>query len=34
VASRDRSSEALGVTFSTVDDPKLRIDWDGGAAEV
>lgn len=27
-------SETLGVTFSTVAGPKLRIDWEGGSAEV
>jgi Uma2 family endonuclease len=27
-------STILGVTFSTVAGPKLRIDWDGGSAEV
>jgi Uma2 family endonuclease len=27
-------SEALGVTFTPVEGPKLRITWDGGAAEV
>ena len=30
----DGKSEVLGVTFSTVEGPKLRIDWDGGSAEV
>jgi hypothetical protein len=27
-------STVLGVTFTTVAGPKLRIDWDGGSAEV
>lgn len=27
-------SQALDVRFTTVDGPKLRVDWDGGAAEV
>ena len=27
-------SEVLGVCFSTVEGPRLRIDWDGGSAEV
>ena len=27
-------SEVLGVCFSTVEGPLLRIDWDGGSAEV
>ncbi len=26
--------EALGVTLSTVAGPRLRVDWDGGCAEV
>jgi len=26
--------EALGVTFATVAGPRLRVTWDGGAAEV
>jgi Uma2 family endonuclease len=30
----DGRSTVLGVTFSTVEGPKLRIDWDGGSAEV
>ena len=30
----DGRSATLGVTFSTVDEPKLRIDWDGGSADV
>jgi Uma2 family endonuclease len=30
----DGRSEVLGVTFSTVEGPKLRIDWEGGSAEV
>jgi hypothetical protein len=30
----DGRSTVLGVTFSTVAGPKLRIDWDGGSAEV
>jgi len=30
----DGRCTVLGVIFSTVDGPKLRIDWDGGSAEV
>lgn len=30
----DPVSTALGVTFTTVDGPKLRISWDAGTAEV
>ena len=30
----DGRSEALGVPFSTVDGPRLRIEWDRGSAEV
>jgi len=30
----DGRSDVLGVIFSTVDGPKLRITWDGGTAEV
>jgi Uma2 family endonuclease len=30
----DGRSTVLGVTFSTVHGPKLRIDWEGGSAEV
>jgi len=30
----DGRSSVLDVTFSTVAGPKLRIDWDGGSAEV
>ena len=30
----DGTSTVLGVTFSTVEGPKLRIDWEGGSAEV
>ncbi len=30
----DGQSTVLGVTFSTVDGPKLRITWDGGSADV
>ncbi len=30
----DGRSTVLGVTFSTVEGPKLRIDWEGGSAEV
>ena len=30
----DGRSTVLGVTFSTVEGTKLRIDWDGGSAEV
>jgi Uma2 family endonuclease len=30
----DGRCTTLGVTFTTVEGPKLRIDWDGGAAEV
>jgi hypothetical protein len=30
----DGKSTVLGVTFSTVEGPKLRIDWEGGSAEV
>ena len=30
----DGQSNVLGVTFSTVAGPKLRIEWDGGSAEV
>ena len=30
----DGRSDVLGVTFATVAGPKLRIDWDGGSAEV
>lgn len=30
----DGRCETLGVTFSTVAGPKLRIEWDGGSAEV
>jgi Uma2 family endonuclease len=30
----DGRSTVLGVTFRTVDGPKLRIDWEGGSAEV
>jgi hypothetical protein len=26
--------EALGITFTTGAGPRLRITWDGGAAEV
>jgi Uma2 family endonuclease len=33
-AVEDGRSTALGVTFSTVEGPKLRIDWEGGTAEV
>jgi len=28
-----RRSNVLGVTFSTVEGPKLRITWDGGSAD-
>lgn len=30
----DGRSSVLGVTFATVDGPKLRITWDGGSADV
>jgi Uma2 family endonuclease len=30
----DGRSTVLGVTFTTVDGPKLRIDWTDGSAEV
>ena len=30
----DGRSTVLGVTFSTVAGDKLRIEWDGGSAEV
>ena len=30
----DGRSSVLGVTFSTVDGPQLRITWDGGSADV
>jgi Uma2 family endonuclease len=30
----DGRSDVLGVTFSTVEGPKLRIGWDGGSADV
>ena len=30
----DGRSTVLGVTFSTVEGPKLRIDWEGGSADV
>jgi Uma2 family endonuclease len=30
----DCRSTVLGVTFTTVAGPMLRIDWDGGSAEV
>jgi Uma2 family endonuclease len=30
----DGRSTVLGVTFSTVEGPRLRIDWEGGSAEV
>jgi len=30
----DGRCDTLGVTLSTVEGPKLRIDWDGGFAEV
>jgi Uma2 family endonuclease len=30
----DGRSTVLGVTFTTVDSPKLRIEWEGGWAEV
>jgi Uma2 family endonuclease len=30
----DGRSSVLGITFTTVAGPKLRIDWDGGSAEV
>ncbi len=30
----DGRSTVLGVTFSTVGGPKLRIDWEGGSADV
>jgi Uma2 family endonuclease len=30
----DGRSTVLGVTFTTVEGPKLRIDWEGGFAEV
>jgi Uma2 family endonuclease len=30
----DGRSTVLGVTFTTVAGPKLRIEWDGGSAEV
>lgn len=30
----DGRCAVLGVTFTTVDGPRLRIDWDGGSAEV
>jgi Uma2 family endonuclease len=32
--AKDGRSTVLGVTFSTVDGPKLRIAWDGGSADV
>lgn len=32
--AEDGRSNVLGVTFSTVDGPKLRIIWDGGSADV
>lgn len=31
---QDGRCSVLDVTFSTVDGPKLRINWDGGSAEV
>ena len=31
---QDGRSTVLGVTFSTVEGPKLRITWDGGSADV
>lgn len=31
---KDGRSTVLGVTFSTVEGPKLRIEWDGGSAVV
>ena len=30
----DGVCEALGVTFSTVEGPRLRVEWEGGSAEV
>ncbi len=33
-AVEDGRSAVLGVRFSTVDGPKLRIAWDGGSADV
>jgi putative restriction endonuclease len=30
----DGRCTTLGVTFTTVEGPKLRIDWDGGSADV
>ena len=30
----DGRSQVLGVTFSTVEGPKLRIEWDGDTADV
>lgn len=32
--AEDGRSTVLGVTFSTAEGPKLRIEWDGGSAEV
>ena len=30
----DGRSKVLGVTFGTVEGPKLRIGWEGGSAEL